>query len=131
MQRTGAGGTTTSAQAFYEKHGMEKCSVHAQEHCIARKAPTLALRELKVEMPDGLITSKKHAFTDDEIASLLAEVLAEDSSDGEEEQTDEGAPVVYDVHSIPAGYHQISSARTRNHSVHAQALARPCTAWWN
>ena len=107
-----AGGGTTSAQAFYEKHGMEACEyVDDAEDCIALRASASALRDLGAKRPDGLVGCS-YAFDDDDIASLPAEVLVEDSSDGEEdssdgeeeEQTDEeGASVAYDVDSIPAG----------------------------
>jgi GNAT superfamily N-acetyltransferase len=101
VQRDGGG--TTSAQAFYEKHGMVECGVDDAEDCIALRASASALRDLGAKRPDGLVGCS-YAFDDDDIASLPAEVLVEDSSDGEEGQTDEeGASAAYDVDSIPAG----------------------------
>ena len=74
-----AGGGTTSARAFYEKHGMVECGVDDAEHCIALRAHASALRLLSVKMPDGLV-DYKCAFDDDDIASLPAEVPVASSS---------------------------------------------------
>ena len=117
---------------------MVKCDVRPEEHCIALKAPASELRKLDVDqaakylwrpgLPGGLITSNKHAFAANDIASLPAEVLVEDSSDGEEEQTDEeGAPAVYDVDSIPAGeLPDTASDNMGNGGCTAHALFKLC-----
>jgi hypothetical protein len=70
------GGGTTSAQAFYEKHGMKACDVEDAKHCIALwVAPALVLciaKQLSEKRTDGLV-AYKCAFDDDDIASLPAE----------------------------------------------------------